>query len=107
GNGTTQDSILSNPIFGNGVLGIDLGADGPTPNGGNPRSFPNDGQNFPTITGSGGNTVSGTLTSVSSTSFLVQYFGTPAGGTAGQGQTFLGSDTVTTNASGTVTFTST
>ncbi len=108
GNTTTQDSILSNSIFNNTGIGIDLGADGPTTNGANPRTFPNDGQNFPTITGSGGNTVSGTLTSTPSTSFTVQYFGTTAGEPAGQqGQTFLGSDTVTTNASGNATFTST
>ena len=88
------------------ALGIDLGADGPTANGTNPRTFPNDGQNFPTITGSGGNTVSGTLTSTPSRSFTIQYFGTPSGGSAGQGETFLGSDTVTTNANGSATSTS-
>jgi hypothetical protein len=108
GNATTQDSILSNSIFNNSGIGIDLGADGPTANGANPRTFPNDGQNFPTITGSGGNTVSGTLTSTPDTSFTVQYFGTTAGEPAAhQGQTFLGSDTVTTDASGNATFTST
>lgn len=108
GSGTTGGSILSNLIFNNGGLGIDLGADGPTANGTNPRTFPNNGQNFPTITSSGGTTVSGTLTSTPGTSFTIQYFGTPLGSSAAhQGQTFLGSDTVTTDATGNITFTST
>jgi titin len=106
GSAAVGDSVLGNSIFGNGALGIDLGADGPTANGANPRSFPNDGQNFPTITASGGNTVSGSLTSVPGKSFTIQYFGSPSG-QAGQGKTLLGSDTVTTDATGSVTFTTT
>jgi titin len=107
GNATFGDSVLGNSIFSNAGLGIDLGADGPTPNGTNPRTFPNDGQNFPVLLASGGNTVSGSLSSVANTTFLIQYFGTPTGGLAGQGKVLLGSDTVTTNAGGTTSFTST
>jgi titin len=101
---TVGDSIVNNSIFGNGALGIDLGADGPTANGANPRSFPNDGQNFPLITASGGNTVSGTLTSAPNTMYTIQFFQSPSGLT-GQGQQFLGADTGTTDGNGNFTFT--
>ncbi|HZY87890.1 MAG TPA: hypothetical protein VFE78_23855 [Gemmataceae bacterium] len=104
GNSTVGDGILGNSIFSNGSLGIDLGGDGPTANGANPRSFPNDGQNFPTVTGSG-NTVSGMLTSVPNKSFTLQFFDTPPGQSAGQGKTLLGTNTVTTDGTGNATFT--
>jgi titin len=106
GNSTVGDSLLTNSIFGNGGLGIDLGADGPTANGPNPRPFPNDGQNQPIDPFSnGGNTVSVRLFSTPNTTFLIQYFGSPAG-QPDEGQTFLGSDTVTTNGDGLASFTS-
>ena len=49
---TTGDRILGNSIFGNLGQGIDLGNDGPTANGVNPRPFPNNGQNTPDPDGS-------------------------------------------------------
>jgi len=65
---------------------------------------PRDLQNYPVITSasaSGGNvTVSGTLDSVASTSFDVEFFSSPACHSSGfgQGQHFLGSTNVTTDA---------
>jgi titin len=104
-NTTTGDSILGNSIWGNTGPGIDLGDDGPTPNGPNPRAFPNDGQNKPVLTALTLNSVSGTLTSVPRTRFRIEFFATPAAGTSNQGQFFLGASTVTTNAAGSVAFT--
>ncbi len=94
-NTTTGESILGNSIFGNTSLGIDLGDDGPTPNGANPRSAPNDGQNTPVITSVSDNTINGTLTSLANTSFRLEFFASPEGSSY-QGQTFLGSYNVST-----------
>ena len=90
------DSILSNSIFSNGQQGIAL-------------TSGNDLQAAPTLTGaSGGGTgsnIEGSLSSFAGTSFLIQFFNSlmadPSG--VGQGQTFLGSTLVTTDASGTAT----
>ena len=90
----TGDSILSNSIFSNGEQGISLASG-------------NDLQAAPTLTGaSGGGTgsnVEGAISSAANTSFLIQFFSSlvadPSG--IGQGQTFLGSTVVMTNASGT------
>ncbi|MFI5457958.1 MAG: beta strand repeat-containing protein, partial [Isosphaerales bacterium] len=91
------NSILSNSIFSNGHLGIELLGTG------------NDSQNAPSISGaSGGGTgsnIQGSLTSVANTSFLIQFFSNiaPDASGFGQGQTFLGSTPVMTNASGSAT----
>ena len=101
----TGISILGNSIYSNTGLGIDLNDDGPTANGANPRTFPNNGQNYPVLTGATSTTISGTLTSVPSTTFRLEFFATPSGGTALQGKTFLGFLNVTTSAAGTKSFT--
>ena len=49
GSTTTGNSILSNLIFGNGLLGIDLGDDGVTLNHATATTGPNNFQNFPVI----------------------------------------------------------
>jgi hypothetical protein len=102
---STGISILGNSILGNTVGGIDLGDDGATPNGANPRAAPNNGQNTPVITSLRLTSVSGSLRSVARTRFRLEFFATPADGSAPQGQTFLGALTVTTNAAGLVAFT--
>ena len=75
---TTGNSILSNQIFSNGLLGIDLGDDGVTPNHATATAGPNNFQNFPVIssiaTSSTGLLVGGTLNGVANTNFLVQLF---------------------------------
>ena len=101
----TGISILGNSIYSNIGLGIDLNDDGPTPNGANPRTFPNNGQNYPVLTGATSTSISGTLTSVPSTNFRLEFFATPSGGTALQGEAFLGFLNVTTSAAGTKSFT--
>ncbi len=104
------DAILSNSIFSNVSLGIDLGGDGPTANSpGGPHVGPNDLQNFPLVNiasvNQTGTTIIGTLDSTPNTTFLIQFF-SDTGGPSGfsQGGTFYGQTTVTTNPSGRVTF---
>jgi len=110
-----QNSIRYNSIFSNGTLGIDLGDDGITPNdsGDGDVGLFNDLQNFPVIAtaqfGGGTVTIAGSLNSQPSSSYTVQFFQNtacdPSG--AGEGQTFLGEVTITTDASGLGTFNAT
>ena len=106
-------AILSNSIFANAALGIELGLDGVTLNhlvGSN--SGPNNDQNFPVLNvaarqGSSVNfTIKGSLTSTPSTTFTLQFFANPTADPSGygQGQNLIATTTVTTNASGVATF---
>jgi hypothetical protein len=101
----TGTSILGNTIFANEELGIDVNGDGVTPN------TPNGAQNFPVllsaVTNGGATTVQGTLNSTPSTTFRLEFFANPAPDPSGfgQGQTFLGATSVTTDGSGNATFT--
>jgi uncharacterized repeat protein (TIGR01451 family) len=107
-----QNTIRYNSIFSNGMLGIDLGDDGITPNdvGDGDAGLFNDLQNFPVISsaqfGAGTITIQGTLSSMPSGTYAVQFFQNtacdPSG--AGEGQTYLGEVTITTAASGVGTF---
>lgn len=107
-----RNAIQSNSIFFNAGLGIDLSPSGPTPND------PGDGdtganllQNFPMLSSAGSTTnndsnIQGTLNSAPSSTFTVQFFSSPgcdAGG-SGEGQFFIGSTVVTTDASGNASF---
>jgi hypothetical protein len=109
--GTTGNSVLGNSIFANARLGIDLGDDGVTANdAGDTDTGPNDFQNFPVltqVTASGGNrTVFGHLKSTPSATFRIEFFANaeydPSG--YGEGQLYLGSVDVTTDASGLASF---
>ncbi len=114
GNGTTGNSIRGNSIFANGVLGIELGTSGvPSTNilGGS-TSGPNDQQNYPVLTivsytPGTGTTIAGNInTTPNTTVFIDLYTDTVEGqGGYGQGQTYLGSVTVTTTGDGNTSFT--
>jgi titin len=106
------NAILGDAIFGNTQLGIDLGADGVTPNDPiNPDTGPNNRQNYPVlttaITTNSGTTITGTLQSAKSAMFRVEFFSAPVMNPSGhgQGKNFLGFTTVTTDASGNGSFT--
>jgi autotransporter-associated beta strand protein/parallel beta-helix repeat protein len=106
-----DNGILSNQIFGNGGLGIDLGNDGPTPNHKGSAVGPNNFQNYPLLEAimAVDSQVSGTLNATPNTTFLVQIFAnsdTDRMGVA-QGQLLLATITVTTDAAGHATFTAT
>jgi uncharacterized repeat protein (TIGR01451 family) len=102
--GGTGNAVLSNSIFSNAGLGIDISDDaGITPNDlcdGDVGA--NNLQNFPVLTSassSGGNTtIVGTLNSTQGTTFRIEFFSSatcdPSGN--GEGQTFIGFTTVST-----------
>jgi hypothetical protein len=108
----TGNSIRRNSIFSNVGLGIDLGNNGVTFNDPGDVDFsgPNNGQNFPVITSimaAGGQTaISGSINSTPSTDLVLEFFSsTTVDETAyGEGQLFIGSTMVTTDASGNATF---
>jgi CSLREA domain-containing protein len=117
-NGGNGNRILSNSIFSNGGLGIDLGSHGRTFNDPkDPDTGPNNLQNFPVLTGydSSTNTITGTLNSNPSVKkkrngrtrivrsyYTIQFFSNPPGGD--EGKTYLGQKTVATNLSGNASF---
>jgi hypothetical protein len=109
--------ILSNSIFSNGGLGIDLTAtsvfspDGVTANDKKDKDTgANNLQNFPILTSATttvfGTTINGTLNSRPRKTYTIQFFSSqtkdPSG--FGEGETFLRSKTVTTNDRGRATF---
>jgi len=117
----TGNAILDNSIFDNENLGIDLDGDGGEVD--NDGVTPNDGededtggnnlQNYPILTaairGTADTSIEGTLNSTPNTDFTVQFFSNqeldPSG--FGEGETFLGQTTVTTDAAGNVAFSET
>lgn len=103
----TGNTILTNRIFDNAGLGIDLGADGSTPNDAlDADSGPNDLQNFPVLfgafTSSGSTNIQGQLQSLPNTVFTLQFFENISADISGfgEGRRLLGEATVTTNANG-------
>jgi hypothetical protein len=107
---TIGNSIRANTIYGNGGLGIDLGWDGVTLNRpGGSTTGPNRWQNYPVIkTASPGSTtaVAGTLNSVANMTFTLDFYASPTPDPSffGQGQRYLDSATVTTDATGNAAF---
>ena len=108
----TGNAIRANSIHDNGGLGIDLGTGGLTANDpGDPDTGANNLQNFPVITSSKitgtTKTIKGTLNSIASSSFTVEFFanGSCDGSGNGEGKTYLGFAPVTTDGSGNGSFT--
>ena len=97
GDETVRNRILSNSIFSNGRLGIDLvggteNAAGVTANDSGDRDTgPNDLQNKPNITSAktvrGKTTIQAKLNSTPNDIFFVQFFSNPSGN---EGQKFIG-----------------
>ena len=102
-----NNSFLGNSIFSNGGLGIDLDNQGVTANdAGDADTGPNNRQNFPALFASGTNAATGTLNSTPSTQFRVELFASASCDASGngEGQTFVGSADVTTDAAGHASF---
>jgi len=108
--GSVRNAVLSNSIFSNINLGIDLVSPfGVTPNDpGDGDTGPNDLQNFPLITfaNSGSTNIEGTLNSGPDSDFRIEFFSNsdcdPAG--HGEGETFLGFTDVQTDSNGDAAF---
>lgn len=109
----TGNRLLGNAIHDNTNSGIDLNDDGVTANDStDPDTGANNLQNFPVISAAeaffAGLNVTGSLNSTANTVFRIEIFSNPTcDGTNGEGQVFLGSFEVATNASGNASFTET
>jgi hypothetical protein len=115
------NTVVGNSIFGNAELGINFCADfdgaglicndatAVTPNDpDDPDTGANNLQNFPNLIAvHSGTTADGTLDSIANSEFTIDFYASsfcdPSG--HGEGEIYLGSDTVTTNADGDATFT--
>jgi titin len=106
---TFGDDVMGNSIFSNGIIGIDLGNDGPTANTpGGPHLGPNGLQNYPVIqsafSGLGETDITFTLNSAANAQFTVEFFANsplvqePPG--VFEGKLLVGEFTVTTDGSG-------
>ncbi len=110
--GQTSDPILSNSIFDNARLGIDLNNDGVTPNhpGGPVPGGANYDQNYPVLqdalTYGGSTIIIGSFNSAANSTYTLQFFDNPTPDPLGygQGQTLIGTTTVTTDSSGNASF---
>jgi hypothetical protein len=102
-----QNFVNANATYSNGGLGIDLAAQGVTPND---VSDADGIQNFPVLTSAifayGTVQIAGSLNSLANTSFRIEFFGNdkadPSG--YGQGQYYLGATGVTTDSNGNASF---
>ena len=109
-NTDTGNLLSGNYIYLNQALGIDLGGSGiplqNTPGG--PHVGPNDLQNYPSLISavgtSAGTSILGMLDSTPNQTFTIQFFSnySPDPSGYGQGVTYIGSTTATTNANGQV-----
>ena len=111
GNTIQGNSIYGNTRFGNNTgLGIDLGADGVTPNHTGFEAGPNNFQNYPVLIGAqpgdGFTEIVGTFNSLPNATYTLDFYDSPAPDPTGfgQGKTWLGSATVITDSSGNVRF---
>jgi hypothetical protein len=107
------DTIRGNSIHDNAGLGIDLGADGVTPNDSHAgQPGPNNWENFPVLSAAyaGASTILlGTFHSTPSSTFTLDFYAnaTPDPTGYGEGQYYLGSTIATTDSSGNASFTAT
>jgi CSLREA domain-containing protein len=108
----TGNRILSNSIYANGPLGIDLAGGGREQDPRDPDTGANNKQNFPVITSAQTfatfTSINGTLDSTPSTrkvkrTFSIQLFSNPSA-EPDEGRTFLGQTQVTTNRQGLASF---
>ncbi len=111
GDASVRNRVAGNSIHDNGGLGIDLAGDGVTANdAADNDSGPNNLQNFPVLSSAFSDGIStkieGTLDTVSTTALTIQFFTSPSCDPSGngEGQTFLGDASVTTDASGKASF---
>lgn len=112
-NSSNDNPIRGNAMYANAALGIDLGNDGVDSNdAGDVDTGPNNRQNYPVLASASSNTssttIAGSLNSAPSTQFTLDFYASdscdPSG--YGEGERYLGSDTVTTDGNGDVSFNS-
>jgi hypothetical protein len=110
----TGHAVLGNSIHSNSNLGLNVGANGVTPNdAGDADTGANNLQNFPVLTlatTDGSNiTVAGTFNSTANSYFHIEFFANPTadGSGYGEGQIYLGFVNVATDGSGNASFSTT
>ena len=107
---TTRNAVLGNAIFANGGLGIDLNANGVDLNDtGDGDAGSNNTQNHPVLSaamrnGAGSVNFAGSLNGAASTLYRIEFFASSAVDPSGygEGERYLGSTNVTTDAAGNV-----
>jgi uncharacterized repeat protein (TIGR01451 family) len=106
-----HNTWAANAIYDNALLGIDIGGDGVTPNDpDDPDQGPNGLQNFPLLASAlnmaAGVEIAGALDTLPNTPFTIDFYSSPAADPSGfgEGQTYLGASSGTTNANGDATF---
>ncbi|HEX2060067.1 MAG TPA: right-handed parallel beta-helix repeat-containing protein, partial [Thermoanaerobaculia bacterium] len=106
-----NNTWAANSIFDNGGLGIDIEIDGVTANDPmDPDEGANALQNFPTptkaLTTPSASHIEGTINTTPSTAVALHFYSSPAADPSGfgEGQTYLGTTNVTTDASGDAAF---
>ncbi|MBK7847180.1 MAG: cadherin domain-containing protein [Zoogloea sp.] len=113
--GTATGAVMiGNSIYANGSLGIDVGGDWINTNDvGDTDTGANNLQNTPVLTSAlttgSAITIVGTLNSLASTNFRIEFFANPIPDSSGhgEGQSYLGFVDVVTNASGNASFSAT
>ena len=107
-----NNAIWTNSIHSNSGLGIDLSPNGVTPNdAGDSDAGANNLQNFPVIdsatVASGTTAIAGTLNSLANTTFRLEFYASSASDPSGfgEGEVYLGTQDVTTDANGDASFT--
>jgi len=108
---SSGNSVSGNAIYSNAQIGIDIGNDGVTENDlDDGDSGPNDLQNFPVLTsaqvGVSSTGVGGSLNSIADNEFRLEFFSNSSADASGngEGETYLGDTTVTTDVGGDVSF---
>ncbi len=120
GDAGVGNTIAGNSIFSNAMLGINFCSDydvdnlicndatAVTPNDADdPDTGANNLQNFPDLTAVlSGSVVDGSLSSIADSDFMIDFYASPSCDPSGhgEGETYLGSDAVATNADGDATF---
>lgn len=95
---TNKNTVSQNSIFSNTTLGI-----GVYTNSNNNQAAPAlSSAVLSTVANPSGTDIGGSLTSVASTTFRIEFFASPSGGN--EGQFFVGSTSAATNGAGTVNF---
>jgi CSLREA domain-containing protein len=108
--GGAGNTIEGNAIHDNNFIGIDLGADGVTSNdAGDGDSGANNLQNYPMLTAANGASVAGSLNSLPSRTYRIEFFANSSCDTFGNGEgaRYLGSKDVTTDPAGDANFAAT
>jgi hypothetical protein len=100
GSSATNNPIFGNSIFANSTIGIDLGADGVTPNDGVPDADtgPNGLQNFPVINSATTTSITGEIFTAPNLNFTIQLFSSDTANH--EGKTLLATVVVHTDGAG-------